>query len=135
MQGRHAEADVGHPAVGKVVEPRAHQLVVRSRSRPVAAIAGPSLGVLGRVLDLALHDVRVQASPLQPALPHLAPVLAGGQFPVPKKVRDAAGVQVLAYISRQFRHDRVAGAAAVAILVRREARAARGDRHSRRAPR
>ncbi len=97
----------------------------------VTAVARPRLGILRRVLDLALHDPRVDARALEPRADPLGPRRTARHLPVAEELGDSTGLQVLADGAHEVGDDRVTGGAAVAILVQRHLARARRDDEGR----
>ena len=127
VEGDDAEADLGHAPAGEVVEPGPDEGLVLGGAGAVATVARPQLGVLGRVLHVALDDPRVHAALGDPLAHAVTPVLAGGGLPVAEQLRDPAGGEVGAHSLRQGGDDTVTGGATVAVLVERHVRGPRRD--------
>ena len=100
------------------------------------AVARPQLGVLGRVLRLALDDPRVEGDAVagllvEPLGPHVAPRATGRDLPVAEELGDATGLEHRADLADERPDEGVAGTATVAVLVEREALVARRDDEGR----
>ena len=129
LQGDHPEADRLDTARGEVGAATRH---TSRRSRPCpgwcAAVAGPRLGVLGRVLHVALDDPRVQPGAVEPLAPTRSrQSAAAGDLPVAEELGDAAGLEDGRRPGARGRARRRRPArAAVAVLVQRHGSATRG---------
>ena len=128
-EGHEAEPDPLDVPRREVVEPLA---VPRGPRRAVAvrrrsAVADPRLGVLRGVLQLALDHPAVQPAGVEPRPHPLVPLLAAPHLPVAQQLRHPPGREHRADALDELAHDRVAGAPAVAVLVRRHPRRPRRD--------
>ena len=96
LEGDHPEPDALDAAGGEVGQPRRVQVLVPRRPAPGAGVPGPELGVLGWVLVVALHHPGVEAGPVEPRGPDVAPGLSGAGLPVADEQGDPAGLEVVA---------------------------------------
>ncbi len=127
VQGDDSEPDGRHPAGGEVREPRGiHHRELRT-CRLVPAVASPGFGVLGGVLDIALHDPHIDAAAPGPLTNPVRPRAVADDFPIAQELGDAAGREVRTEVGDEVLDDGVAMAAAIAILVRRHVGIARGN--------
>ena len=114
-QGDPAEADPVDLALLELVQPGVVARSVLGRvGAVVAAVAQPQLGVLGDVLDLALHDPGVAAA-RHPGGEPLAPVLALDVLPVGEQLAPAAVVELVGGLLDQGAAQVVAAHAAVPV--------------------
>ena len=81
------------PRLAKSSSQAAYIERVRREPGRLATVAGPGLGVLRRVLHLALDHPAVQPAGVEPAADPLAPGLAADVLPVAQQLRRAAGRQ------------------------------------------
>ena len=107
LQGDHPEPDRTHAARREVVEPRGIHRRELGGGAVVTAVARPGLGVLGRVLHVALHDPRVEAGAGHPAAHPLAPVGVADDLPVAEELGDTAGLEVVADRAHEVGDDGV----------------------------
>ena len=130
MEDDVAEADPLDAAGLEVAEPRRVRRLVGAAVElgPQPAVAQPQLGVLGRVLHLALNHPAVQAGGLQPAPDPLGPRLPGVVLPVGQELGDPAGGEVRADAGDEVAHQQVPAAAGVAVLHERQAGVVGGGR-------
>ena len=108
------------PRAAKSVSHAVYMAVEGVGSGQVPSVAGPGLGVLRRVLLVALDHPRVQPGAVQPLSHPLAPGRGRGpDLPVGEQLGDAPWLQDGVQGPHQSLHERVAGRPAVAVLVQR----------------